>query len=111
MEFLYWTVKSGSIPDTPTGVLVVKCRCVQASILDTKPAQFRQLLSVTTNALTWRQSFLLRFVKKEKGEMLMMRAMLLCLAVAFVVLFVYFGIHYAKDVGREIKNTLKKLFG
>lgn len=69
------------------------------------------LISVRTNALTWRQSFLLRFVKKEKGEMLMMRAMLLCLAVAFVGLFVYFGIHYAKDVGREIKNTLKKLFG
>jgi TRAP-type C4-dicarboxylate transport system permease small subunit len=41
----------------------------------------------------------------------MMRAMLLCLVVAFVGLFVYFGIYYAQDVGREIKNTLKKLFG
>lgn len=41
----------------------------------------------------------------------MMRAMILCLAVAFIGLFVFFGIHYANEVGREIKDTLKKLFG
>ena len=41
----------------------------------------------------------------------MMRAMVLCLVIAFIALFVYFGIHYAKDVGHEIRITLKKLFG
>jgi hypothetical protein len=41
----------------------------------------------------------------------MMRAMILCLTVAFIGLFVYLGIHYANEVGCEIKDTLKKLFG
>ena len=47
-----------------------------------------------------------------KGEVFtMMRAMILCLAIAFVALFVFFGIHYGNEVGSEIKDTLKKLFG
>jgi len=41
----------------------------------------------------------------------MMRAMILCLALAFVGVFVFLGIHYANEVGSEIMNTLKKLFG
>lgn len=41
----------------------------------------------------------------------MFRAMILCLAIMFIGLFVYFGIHYGNEMGAYIKETLKKLFG
>ena len=39
-----------------------------------------------------------------------MRAMFLCFIILFCCLFVFFGIHYAKEIGREIKKIIRRLF-